>query len=147
MRRRTAEKILQFMVSAYPDGGIFSPSILRGEFSKAFARSTIKEKLLSDLQKQPEPSKSELQKYRRMTAKMMQELRSMRRTSEKLGPEEREEACREVYDRQTKGEKVEFATQDVAERYGVSVRTIWSLLRERRKRREADRAARRKERI
>lgn len=144
MRRRTAEKMLQFFVSAYPDGLI--PGILRGEFSKAFARSMVREKLLNDFQQQPEPSKSELRKYRRMTAKMMQSLRSMRRTSEKLGPEECEAACREVYDRQKKGEKVEFAAQNVAEGYGVSIRTIWSLLRERRKRREAGRAARRKKR-
>ena len=144
MRRRTAEKLLQFFVSAYPDGLI--PGILRGEFSKAFARSTFRQQWLIDLQQKPEPSKSELHKHRRMMAKTMQSLRSMRRTSEKLGPEEREAVCREVYDLQKKGEKVEFAAQDVAERYGVSVRTIWSILHERRKRREAGRAARRKER-
>ncbi|HVA16240.1 MAG TPA: hypothetical protein VMV59_00865 [Candidatus Dormibacteraeota bacterium] len=137
---------MQFVDSAYPDGGVFSPGILRGEFSKAFARSTVRQKLLSDLQKQPEPSKSELWKYLRTTTKMMQGLRSMRRTSEKLGPEEREAACLEVFGRQKQGEKVEFAVANVAELYDVSLSTIWSLLRKRRKTREAHRAARRKKR-
>lgn len=141
MRRRTAEKMLQFWVSAYPDGLI--PGIFRGEFSKAFARSTVRQEMLSDFLKQPEPSKSELQKYRRMTTKMMESLRSMPRTSEKFDAEQREAACREVYSREKQGEKVEFAVANVADLKGVSPRTMWSLLRERRKRREA---ARRKER-